>query len=160
MKHCPPCDIFTRDIELQCPKCGGELAEMVPTATRPDPKPDPNKPDVAAGCFVLIGILVVVGYFGGWFSGGAAKSPATAACLILSDHAATAGGYIVGRVVNRCGTSYRYVEIEFKLLDKSGAVVGTAMSNVTALGGQETWSFKAPALREFSRYELVHLKGD
>ena len=76
--------------------------------------------------------------------------------ILDSDHT----GKIVGTVRNNCDRSYRYVEVEFKLTDSEGAVTGTAMTNVTALGPREDWKFEAIALNAYARYQLVHVKGD
>ena len=50
---------------------------------------------------------------------------------------------ITGTVKNNCGKDFSYVEIQFKLFDHKGNVVGTAMANQTNLKAGETWKYKA-----------------
>lgn len=51
--------------------------------------------------------------------------------------------YVRGTVKNICGRDFSYVEVSFKLLDRDGNVVGTAIANQTNLKNGETWKFQA-----------------
>jgi hypothetical protein len=53
------------------------------------------------------------------------------------------GTTITGTVRNNCGKDFSYVEVTFKLFDRAGNVVGTALANQTNLKAGETWKFKA-----------------
>ena len=53
------------------------------------------------------------------------------------------GTTITGTIKNNCGKDFSYVEIDFKLFDHKGNVVGTAMANQTNLKAGETWRYKA-----------------
>lgn len=125
--------------------------------------------DWGVGC---LGIICLVGLFMVFSNKQEAPHPAQPVveappekpCLTLVKHKATRSesgtGRVYGTVLNDCDRSYRYVEIDFKLTDADGAVVGIAMTNVTALGPHETWKFEAIAMHDFSRYQLESLKGD
>lgn len=65
--------------------------------------------------------------------------------------------YVTGTVKNTCGRDFSYVEVSFKLLDRDGNVVGTAVANQTNLKDGETWKFQAigtPAAHR-DRFERV-----
>jgi hypothetical protein len=53
---------------------------------------------------------------------------------------------IMGTVGNSCGRPFSYVQVTYKLFDKTGNVVGTAMANQSNLGDGETWKFDAVGL--------------
>ena len=60
------------------------------------------------------------------------------------------GTTITGTLRNNCGKDFSYIEVTFKLFDRAGNVVGTALANQTNLKAGETWRFKAfgtPAAR-------------
>jgi hypothetical protein len=95
----------------------------------------------------------------------AAKHGPTAArpCLELtSDTGTVRDGYgrIHGWVRNNCEKRYNYVEVEYKLYDAGGEVVGGAMTNLAVLGPHESWRFEAVAMQPYARYELAHVAGD
>jgi len=78
-------------------------------------------------------------------------------CLVLQSPKTVAEEYsisITGAIKNTCGHTFRYIQITWKLLDGSGAVVGTALANQSNLDDGETWKFKAHALTEFAKYRL------
>jgi len=63
---------------------------------------------------------------------------------------------ITGTVKNNCGRDFSYVEIDFKLFDHKGNVVGTAMANQTNLKAGETWKYKAVGVPAYSnRFDSV-----
>lgn len=51
--------------------------------------------------------------------------------------------YVSGTVKNTCGRDFSYVEVSFKLIDREGNIVGTAVANQTNLKDGETWKFQA-----------------
>lgn len=166
MKQCTTCDIFTSDIEPKCPKCGGALIALLSAVAKPvAPKPASNSN--AMGCFVLLGILLLIAIVSHWLSDDKAPGPSATAipekpCLELVSDKATlenSYGHIHGVVRNNCDKRFRYVEIEFKLYDSADAVTGTAMTNVTALGPYESWRFDAVGLHPFRQYNLAHVRG-
>jgi hypothetical protein len=53
------------------------------------------------------------------------------------------GTTVTGTVRNNCGKDFSYVQVTFKLFDRSGNVVGTALANQNDLKAGETWKFKA-----------------
>lgn len=125
--------------------------------------------DWGIGCLGIIFVVVLFMLFANKQEAPAPAQPVVEAppekpCLTLVKHKATRSeggtGRVYGSVLNNCDRSYRYVEIDFKLTDAEGAVVGTAMTNVTALGPHETWKFEAIAMKDFARYQLETLKGD
>lgn len=72
----------------------------------------------------------------------------------------TIGGDITGAVVNRRGKMLGYVQINFGLYDKGGALVGNALANVNGLGAGEVWRFKASSLGvKFHTYRVTDLSG-
>uniref|UniRef100_Q01WQ9 Uncharacterized protein n=1 Tax=Solibacter usitatus (strain Ellin6076) TaxID=234267 RepID=Q01WQ9_SOLUE len=84
-------------------------------------------------------------------------------CLELtSDQDASINGYgrIHGWVRNNCEKRYNYVEVEYRLYDAGGDVVGGAMTNLAALGPHESWKFEAIAMQPYKRYQLAHVVGD
>jgi hypothetical protein len=64
---------------------------------------------------------------------------------------------IVGKVKNNTGKKYRYVQIEFNLLNKKGEVVGSTLDNMTNLGASKVWSFNAPILHDDA--DTVEVQG-
>lgn len=70
------------------------------------------------------------------------------------------GGQITGTVVNRRGKELRYAQITFKLYDKSGAQVGTALANISGLEAGGRWNFKASTFgKDFAEFKLGELVG-
>ena len=63
--------------------------------------------------------------------------------------------YVVGTVKNNSNKQYRYVQVEINLYDKSGAQVGSTMSNVNNLEAHGTWKFKAIILEDNAKKFLV-----
>jgi hypothetical protein len=84
-------------------------------------------------------------------------------CLELtSDQRTTGTGYgrIRGWVRNNCEKQFGYVEVEYKLYDANGRIVGGAMTNLAALGPYESWRFEAIAMQPYERYQLARVVGD
>jgi hypothetical protein len=84
-------------------------------------------------------------------------------CLELtSDQDSSSDGYgrIRGWVRNNCEKRFNYVEVEYKLYDAGGGVVGGAMTNLAALGPYESWKFEAIAMQPYKRYQLARIAGD
>jgi hypothetical protein len=95
-----------------------------------------------------------------------ASAPAVSAsrpCLELtSDQGTARDGFsrIAGWVRNNCEKRFNYVEVEYKLYDAGGDVVGGAMTNLAALGPYESWKFEAIAMQPYKRYQLAHIAAD
>jgi hypothetical protein len=92
-----------------------------------------------------------------------ATNAASRPCLELtSDQDTSADGYgrIRGWVRNNCETKFNYVEVEYRLYDAGGEVVGGAMTNLATLGPYESWRFEAIAMQPYKHYQLVHIVGD
>ncbi|MGA7291936.1 MAG: FxLYD domain-containing protein [Terriglobales bacterium] len=53
------------------------------------------------------------------------------------------GTTITGTIKNDCGRDFSYVQVTFKLFDRSDNVVGTALANQANLKNGETWKFEA-----------------
>jgi hypothetical protein len=88
--------------------------------------------------------------------------PDPSECLALESDSGEAGHGIIsvrGVLRNDCGRSFRYVEVRFRLLDRDGAVSGTAWANQANLGAGERWRFKASAFSDASRYRLESLSA-
>jgi hypothetical protein len=84
-------------------------------------------------------------------------------CLELTSNQNSAGdgyGRILGSVRNNCEKQFLYVEVEFKLYDSTGDVVGAALSNQAVLGPYQNWNFEAIAMQPYARYQLAHVAGD
>jgi hypothetical protein len=84
-------------------------------------------------------------------------------CLELtSDQGTVREGYgsIRGWVRNNCEARFNYVEVEYKLFDAGGGVVGGAMTNLATLGPHESWRFEAIAMQPYARYQLARVVGD
>ena len=84
-------------------------------------------------------------------------------CLELtSDQDASVDGHgrIRGWVRNNCEKRFNYVEVEYRLYDAGGDVVGGAMTNLAALGPYESSQFEAIAMQPYKRYQLAHIVGD
>src|ERR1700689_2454014 len=95
---------------------------------------------------------------------GVASAPATmdvASCLERGKRSSEVDEYeiastIVGTVKNNCGRDFSYVEIEFKLFDRKGNVLGTAIANQANLRAGEPWRYKAPGAPAYSnRFESI-----
>ena len=152
----------------------------IPVTINPDavlrfhPGADRNMSDTAStrdrgiGCLAIIAVVILFMVFASKpeapSTHPAIEAPPEKPCLTLVKHKATRSesgmGRVWGTVQNSCDKSYRYVEIDFKLTDAEGAVVGTAMTNITALGPYEAWKFEAIAMEDFAHYELVGINGD
>ena len=50
---------------------------------------------------------------------------------------------LAGTMTNGCGRSFRYVQVTYKLLDESGAIVGSALANLAGLDVGQSWKFQA-----------------
>jgi hypothetical protein len=61
---------------------------------------------------------------------------------------------ITGLLTNNCGRDLTYVEITYKLYDRAGNVVGTALANQDNLKAGEIWRFSALGRSGVFRYEL------
>lgn len=53
---------------------------------------------------------------------------------------------VSGIVVNYTGHRLRYIEIDFRLLDRKGMQIGTAMANTQFLADKAAWQFEAIGL--------------
>lgn len=70
------------------------------------------------------------------------------------------GGGITGTVVNRRPETLKYVQIQFRLYDKSGSQIGTALANTNGLESGGKWNFKATTFgKEFATFKFYELKG-
>lgn len=70
------------------------------------------------------------------------------------------GGEITGTVVNRRSREVGYAQISFKLFDRSGAQVGTALDNINSLEAGGKWKFKATTFgTDFDSYKFDSLQG-
>jgi hypothetical protein len=69
-------------------------------------------------------------------------------------------GRILGSVRNNCEKQFRNVEVEFKLYNSSGEVVGAAATSEEALGPYESWKFEMIAMQPYARYQLARVTGD
>jgi hypothetical protein len=61
---------------------------------------------------------------------------------------------ITGSLKNNCGRNFRYIQIRYKLFDRSGAVVGTAFTNLASLANGEIWKFQAHAFVHATNFRL------
>lgn len=50
---------------------------------------------------------------------------------------------ITGKLTNNTDKTYSYVQVTFSLYDSEGALLGTALANVTNLEGGGVWKFEA-----------------
>lgn len=85
-------------------------------------------------------------------------APDPRACLVLAqDDAIVEGGFtkIKGTVTNKCGQSYRYVQVSYTLHDDDDAKLGDALANTAGLEDGQVWRFEAVGLREAARYKLT-----
>jgi hypothetical protein len=118
-----------------------------------------------AGCtYFLAYVFPLLSHYEAESSTVAAKAPSgPRPCLELtSDRGASVAGYgrIRGWVRNNCEKRFNYVEVEYKLYDSGGDVVGGAMTNLAALGPHESWRFEAIAMQPYKRYQLARIAGD
>lgn len=56
--------------------------------------------------------------------------------------------YEMGQIKNVSDDTYGYVQVEIRLLDDSGAVVGSSMANVNGLEPGEVWKFRAALMEK------------
>lgn len=67
---------------------------------------------------------------------------------------------IMGTIVNRRGRELKYAQVTFKLFDKDGGQVGTAIANINDLEPGGKWNFKAVGIgRDFSSCKVSDLSG-
>lgn len=107
----------------------------------------------------LIGLILFAGAAtaqmptSGYLSGFPAST-----CLSVSQASASYNGRtttVSGTIINRCGDkNFRYVAVTYTLLDASGAVVGTAYTNLAGLMAGETWKFRALGFVSAPTYQL------
>ena len=75
------------------------------------------------------------------------------------------GYYIEGYIQNNTGKEYSYVQVEFNLYDKDGAIIGTALDNISNLEANGKWKFKAASLitsdevENVASYKLKEITG-
>lgn len=126
-------------------------------------------------CLALFGFLLVMGWIGTLNSssipgGGstpglttpAPKPPSPSECLVVSGVSASTNEYsttVRGTVTNTCGRDFRYVEINYKMSDKDGAILGRAMDNLTGLADGERWKFEAAVMEAGARYSFESIEG-
>ena len=68
--------------------------------------------------------------------------------------------YITGTLTNQSGEKKGYVQVEINLLDKSGAVVGSALANVNNLEAGQKWKFKAVVFGvKYDSFEVKNVSG-
>jgi hypothetical protein len=90
------------------------------------------------------------------------RNARTQSTLELLGDAGTTDRYsttITGRVRNNSPKTYRYAQITFKLYNKAGEQVGSALANVNGLEGNGTWAFKAVGLHPSDKYVLNEISG-
>ncbi len=70
------------------------------------------------------------------------------------------GTEITGVIINKRPSTLKYAQVQFTLLDKSGAQVGTALANINNLESGGRWKFKAISFeRNFDTYKIAELSG-
>lgn len=90
--------------------------------------------------------------------------PGGAPALLLVSHewgwSEYGNAVIRGEVRNTTGRPLNYGSIHFNLLDRDGAVVGSAWDNVANLGPGQSWRFEALVSNDrAARYQLMELNG-
>ncbi len=120
---------------------------------------------IIVGCtYILAYIFPRLAHYEAENSAVAANAPsAPRPCLELtSDQGSSVDGYgrIRGWVRNNCEKRFNYVEVEYKLYNAGGDVVGGAMTNLAALGPHDSWKFEAIAMQPYKRYQLARIAGD
>jgi hypothetical protein len=71
------------------------------------------------------------------------------------------GHYIVGKIKNVSGYTYRYADVYFGVYDKDGDKIGTAEKHVENLEPGETWAFRAlvPNHEDARRFRFSRVDG-
>ena len=65
---------------------------------------------------------------------------------------------ITGKVINNTDKTYSYVHVTFSLYDSEGALIGTALANVTNLEGGGVWKFEAASFeKNIASYKLTEV---
>lgn len=65
---------------------------------------------------------------------------------------------ITGKVTNNTDKTYSYVQVTFSLYDSEGALLGTALANVTNLEGGGVWKFEAIGIEgNVASYKLTDI---
>lgn len=85
--------------------------------------------------------------------------------MALREHGGAVDGNILritGIIDNICGHPFRYVEVKFRLYDKSNFVIGTAWTNQAGLDTGDAWKFSASTFIKNARgvnYKLESIEG-
>lgn len=85
----------------------------------------------------------------------------TSACLEMGKRSSEVDEYdtattITGTIENNCGKDFSYIEIDFKLFDHKGNVVGSAIANQANLKAGETWKYHAVGIPAYSnRFDSI-----
>ena len=70
------------------------------------------------------------------------------------------GMEITGTVINRRSKTLNYAQINFSILDESGAQVGSAFANINSLEAGARWNFKAISFnKNGEKFKLSKLSG-
>lgn len=67
--------------------------------------------------------------------------------------------YIEGTVTNNTNNSYSYVQVEFNVYDKDGAIIGSCFDNINNLEAKGTWKIKALCSGETKDIKNYKLTG-
>jgi hypothetical protein len=118
---------------------------------------------IAGSVYMLAYVFPRLSHYDAENSAVTAKAAAPRPCLELTsdqDSSVDGHGRIRGWVRNNCEKRFNNVEVEYRLYDAGGDVVGGALTNLAALGPYESWKFEAIAMQPYKRYQLAHIVGD
>lgn len=121
---------------------------------------NPQKQSKFVSALTWIIIILMFGYLYSQFANTSSKSTD----LQLLDYGVMRGEYgsiyIIGRVRNNSNRTFSYAQISFRLFDKNGNHIGTAMDNITNLEPKSIWKFKALILNEeATKFQFAELTG-
>lgn len=144
----------------QCKSCGKELdksAKICPSCGK-DQRNFLLKHKIITGILALIVVCIIGGASGGGNDTDTDKTTDTAKTTtstkkqnddleLVGDVVESTDSigitYFKGIIKNNTDRDYSYAQITFKLFDKDGNQIGTALDNINSLEAGGTWKFKA-----------------
>lgn len=153
MKKCKYCQEEINGKAKVCPKCGQKQKSKK--------------------WLIILGVVVLIGIIIGGSSGSETEEKTGTTTTkekftLLEGYNGYVGEYdfgyyIEGYIQNNTDKEYSYVQVEFNLYDKDGALIDTALDNINNLEANGKWKFKATSLvddpSKVASYKLKEITG-